>query len=129
MKQRCGNENNTNYHSYGERGIRVCDEWFDDYETFRDWALENGYSDELTLDRRNNNGIYSPDNCRWADRYTQMNNRRNTRYITYNGETHSVSEWARILNVRRPVLNYRLSKNDMSLFEDYFSSHWSDDLE
>ena len=128
MKQRCGNEKNTNYHSYGERGISVCNEWLDNYETFRDWALENGYSDELTLDRRDNNGIYSPDNCRWADRYTQMNNRRNTRYITYNDETHSISEWARILNVTANTLYYRIKKGDMSIFEAYFDNRRDGDL-
>ena len=129
MKQRCSNENHTNYNSYGERGISVCDEWLDDYEVFRDWALANGYSDDLTLDRRDNDGIYSPDNCRWADRYTQMNNRRNTKYITYNDETHSVAEWARILNVSRNILDYRLRKNDMSIFEDYFDSQCGGDSE
>lgn len=122
MKQRCGNEKNTSYHSYGERGIRVCDEWVEDYETFRDWALANGYSDELTLDRRDNNGAYCPDNCRWVDRITQMNNTRKTRRVSYNGETHSIAEWARKLNVSDNVLYYRLSKNDMSIFEDYFKN-------
>ena len=120
MKQRCGNEKNTNYQSYGKRGIRVCDEWIDDYESFRDWALANGYSDELTLDRRNNDDIYSPDNCRWTDRYTQMNNRRNTRYLTYNDKTHSISEWARILNVTPSTLSYRVNKGDMGLLDEYF---------
>lgn len=129
MKQRCGNEKNTNYHSYGERGIEVCDEWLDDYETFRDWALENGYSDDLTLDRRDNNGIYSPDNCRWADCYTQANNRRTTRYITYNGETHSISEWARILGVSRGTLDYRIRKGDTSIFEAYFCNRLDGDLD
>jgi hypothetical protein len=121
MKQRCGNEKNDSHHYYGERGINVCDEWADDYETFRDWAISNGYSDELTLDRKDNNKGYYPDNCRWVDRYTQMNNTRRTRHVTYNDETHSISEWARILNVTTNTLYYRLSKNDMRLFEEYFN--------
>ena len=122
MKQRCGNEKNTNYRSYGDRCINVCDEWFDSYESFRDWALSNEYSDELTLDRIDNDKNYCPENCRWADHYTQMNNKRNTRRITYNGETHSIAEWARKLNVSKSVLYYRINKNDMSIFEEYFKN-------
>ena len=120
MKQRCGNEKHTNYRLYGERGIDVCEEWSDNFETFRNWAVSNGYSDNLTLDRIDNDGNYCPDNCRWVDRYTQMNNTRKTRRITYNGETHSISEWARKFNVSYNLLYYRLIKNDMSLFEEYF---------
>ena len=126
MKQRCGNKKNTNYHLYGERGITVCDEWIDDYETFRNWALNNGYSDELTLDRMDNDGMYCPDNCRWADHYTQMNNTRRTRHITYNNETHSISEWARKLGISKNTLYYRLSKNDTSLLEEYFKNKEDD---
>lgn len=120
MKQRCSNKNNTNYQLYGERGIDICDEWYDDFEAFRNWSVSNGYSDNLTLDRIDNDGYYCPDNCRWVDHYTQMNNTRKTRHIIYNGETHSISEWARILNVSYNLLYYRLIKNDMSLFEEYF---------
>ena len=120
MKQRCSNKNNTNYQLYGERGIDICDEWYDDFEAFRNWSVSNGYSDNLTLDRIDNDGNYCPDNCRWVDHYTQMNNTRKTRRIIYNGETHSISEWARILNVSYNLLYYRLIKNDMSLFEEYF---------
>lgn len=120
MEQRCGNEKHTNYRLYGERGIDVCEEWSDNFETFRNWAVSNGYSDNLTLDRIDNDGNYCPDNCRWVDRYTQMNNTRKTRRITYNGETNSISEWARKFNVSYNLLYYRLIKNDMSLFEEYF---------
>ena len=120
MKQRCGNEKHTNYRLYGERGIDVCEEWSDNFETFRNWAVSNGYSDNLTLDRIDNDGNYCLDNCRWVDRYTQMSNTRKTRRITYNGETHSISEWARKFNVSYNLLYYRLIKNDMSLFEEYF---------
>jgi hypothetical protein len=75
MKQRCENENNTDYKNYGARGITICDEWHDP-KTFCDWALKNGYSDDLTLDRIDNNGNYEPGNCRWTTMYVQRHNQR-----------------------------------------------------
>lgn len=76
MKKRCYCKSNTTYRNYGARGISVCQEWRDSYEAFRDWALANGYRDDLELDRRDNNGNYEPSNCRWATRRQQMANTR-----------------------------------------------------
>lgn len=114
MNERCKNPKHPQYESYGARGIQVCPEW-NDYETFRNWALENGYTKYLSIDRIDNNGGYNPENCRWATAKQQANNTRKTRLITYKGETHSVCEWARILNIKQSTLNMRLNKYGWSV--------------
>ena len=78
MKQRCNNPASTNYHNYGGRGIRVCEEW-NSYQVFAIWAINNGYNDALTLDRKNNDGNYEPSNCRWATWKEQANNKRKSK--------------------------------------------------
>lgn len=105
--QRCTNPANAAYNNYGGRGIKVCEEWQNSFETFRDWALANGYRQGQTIDRQNNNGDYCPDNCRLADRKTQNNNKRNTKQIEFMGERHSVTEWARIIGVDRATIRKR----------------------
>ena len=87
MKDRCYNPNNTGYVNYGGRGIKVCQEWLEDYENFYQWAMDNGYHEGLQIDRIDNNKGYSPDNCRWVDRYVQANNKRNIKKYTLNGKT------------------------------------------
>lgn len=112
MKTRCYNPNSINYKNYGERGITICDEWKISFEAFRNWSLENGYEDRLTIDRIDVNGDYCPENCRWATRTQQANNKRNNRIISYNGETHTMFEWAKIVGIDPDVLEKRLnSKN------------------
>ena len=85
MKQRCCNKSNNVYSQYGGRGIKVCDEWNDNFENFLTWSLKNGYSDNLTIDRINNDGNYEPSNCRWVDMTTQVNNRGVWGEIPYYG--------------------------------------------
>lgn len=114
MRDRCTNQNSQAYASYGARGIKICPEW-DDYKSFRDWALANGYSEDLTIDRINNDDGYSPKNCRWATALQQASNTRKTRLITYNGETHTKSEWARVLNMNQSTLSMRLNKYGWSV--------------
>ena len=114
MRERCSNPNNPQYDSYGARGIQVCPEWLE-YVNFRDWALANGYAENLSIDRIDNNGGYCPENCRWATAREQANNTRKTRLLTYNGETHSVSEWARKLNINQSTLSMRINKYGWSV--------------
>lgn len=77
MKSRCYNKNNPSYLKwYGARGICICDEWKDDFEKFQEWALSNGYADNLSIDRINPDGNYEPSNCRWATASEQVQNRR-----------------------------------------------------
>lgn len=98
MKCRCNDITNKNYKNYGGRGIRVCDEW-KKFNTFYKWAMENGYKEGLSIDRIDNNGNYCPENCRWVDKYVQMNNKRDNILITYNNKTQSLRAWCRELQL------------------------------
>ena len=87
----------------------MCDEWRNDYTSFRNWAYANGYTEELSIDRIDNNGDYSPDNCRWVDCVAQANNRRSNHLLTFNGETHNIAEWSSMLGIPYKTLHNRIS--------------------
>ena len=108
MRTRCKNPNFRAYHYYGGRGIKVCEEW-EAFENFRDWALQNGYKEELTLDRIDANGNYEPSNCRWATRKEQSRNTRGVKIIEYNGVKKSIAEWAEDLGINYHTLYSRLT--------------------
>ena len=108
MKHRCYNQNDSCYHIYGARGITVCDEWLKSYRPFYDWAMANGYSDDLSIDRIDNNKGYSPDNCRWATAKQQAMNTSRNRLLTYNGQTKTLGEWAEESGVYYSKLRNRL---------------------
>lgn len=110
MRQRCSWDGAINWHLYGGRGIKVCDEWQADFVPFRDWALANGYSDELTLDRIDVNGDYCPENCRWANLDEQNNNKRTCIYATIGGVTKSVTQWCRETGVPRHTAYSRIRR-------------------
>ena len=99
MKSRCCNSNRQKYESYGARGIYVCDEWKDNFNEFCSWALSNGYSDNLQLDRIENNGPYSPENCRWVTAKENSRNRRNSKYLTLYGIRKTVAEWCETIDI------------------------------
>lgn len=107
MKRRCSDKNDIRYYAYGARGIKVCDEW-DKFEPFCEWALNNGYSDDLTIDRINVDGNYSPSNCRWITPKEQASNKRTAQLYEYNGEIHCIAEWANIVNMNYKKLWKRL---------------------
>lgn len=118
MKRRCYEVGASGYNDYGGRGIKVCDEWFDP-TTFIEWALFNGYDDNLQIERSDHDGNYSPENCRWVTVKTNQNNKRNSKFETAFGETKTQAEWMvdpRNVNKSIQGLRHRL-KRGMSMEE------------
>lgn len=108
MMNRCERPGNEVYSRYGAKGIRVCEEWRE-YIPFRDWALANGYRDDLTIDRwPDKRGNYEPSNCRWATPAEQSRNKTNNRLLTFQGQTRCLTEWASIMSMSRYALQDRL---------------------
>ena len=137
IKNRCFNSNTRRYRDYGGRGITMCDEWKNNFKSFYEWSMSHGYSDELTIDRIDNNGNYEPSNCRWVTVKVQNRNARSNHLITYKGETHCIADWADITglsstcicnrikygwNVERiletPLREHKIYKNSRKLFEE-----------
>lgn len=114
IKTRCYNQNDVHYERWGGRGITVCDEWKNDFQTFYDWAMSNGYQDNLTLDRIDNDGNYEPSNCRWVTTTIQNRNKRNCKPITYNGKTKFLNDWAKEYGIKPKTLWMRLYHYKMS---------------
>lgn len=115
MKARCETPNNSHYKYYGGKGIKVCAEWADSFEAFYGWSMANGYSEGLTIDRIDVNGNYEPANCRWVSKIVQANNKSNNALITYNGETHTIAEWAKILGLSYYTLYQRIKVHNWTL--------------
>lgn len=109
IKRRCYNKNFDHYNNYGGRGISMCESWMDSFEEFRDWALENGYTDDLSIDRIDVNGNYEPSNCRWVTIKEQANNRTDNHLLTYNGKTQTISQWAEELGLKPHTLQARIN--------------------
>lgn len=116
MKNRCSNPNNHSYNFYGGRGIKVCEQW-NEYLNFKTWAIENGYSDNLSLDRIDVNGNYCPENCRWATIKEQMRNTRANHKIKFNGKEKTMAEWAEEIGMNYHTLKHRINKYGFSVEE------------
>ena len=110
MRKRCGLDTVHNYNDYGGRGITVCPEWRDSFQNFYEWAMDNGYREDLSINRINNDGNYEPSNCTWSTQKEQANNRRSNHVVTVNGETHTVTEWAEITGISRRAIYGRLNR-------------------
>lgn len=114
MLSRCTNKKLWNYKNYGGRGITICTEW-QSFEPFYKWAMANGYRDDLTLDRKDNDGDYCPENCRWVTQKEQQNNKRSNRLLTYNGETRTLTKWSEITGLSATCICLRLNRYKWSV--------------
>jgi hypothetical protein len=121
INERCNTKTHKQYSDYGGRGIKVYDEWSNNFSAFLNWAKENGYKDNLTIDRIDNDGDYRPDNCRWTDKFTQQNNQRRTVRITIGDVTKTLSEWALHTGINKATLSsrYYSGKKGMDLIRQY----------
>ena len=121
MKRRCYNKQNARYDRYGGRGITVCEEWLNDFQSFYDWAINNGYSDDLTIDRIDNDGNYEPSNCRWSTVKEQCNNRSSNINITIGNATKSLMSWCEIFNVDYKKVHARYQRNGYESIDRLFN--------
>lgn len=115
MKQRCNDPNCKEYSYYGKRGISVCDEWMHDFMEFYKWAINNGYDETAkrgtyTLDRKDTNGNYCPENCRWITIKEQENNRRDNHIIEYDGVKYTLAQAEKEFDIPQTALRRRLSR-------------------
>lgn len=129
MRARCNNADDKNYKNYGGRGITVCVEW-DSFESFYDWSMANGFRNDLSIDRIDNNGIYEPNNCRWTTNKVQQNNTRFNRLISINGTTKTFTQWTELIGINKATLEYRIKNkwSDEQLLSkpNYKVSHGND---
>lgn len=105
MKSRCYDSNDKAYRWYGAKGIKICDEWINNPKSFEEWAFENGYKDDLTIDRIHEDKDYCPDNCRWITRKDNAKYKSTTSLIEVNGEVHTGQDWARRLGFGQNRIN------------------------
>ena len=110
IKGRCLNKNHDDYMYYGGRGITICDEWKNDFETFYKWAMSHGYDDNLTIERMDVNKDYCPENCTWITQAEQANNTRRNIKITINNETHTLKQWVDILGLTYTTVVSRIER-------------------
>ena len=117
---RCYNPKCPTYNYYGGKGIIIYDEWRNNFKSFYDWSMSNGYTDELSIDRINSDLSYEPSNCRWATDLEQANNRCNNTLITFNGQTLTKAQWARKMEISFQRLEYNLEQNNGVIDDNIF---------
>lgn len=105
MMQRCYNSNDVHYGLYGQKGVKICDDWINNPSLFEAWSIKNGYDDSLTIDRINSNGDYCPENCRWISLVDNAKYKTTTRLIEVNGEYHTGREWSTIIGYNINLIN------------------------
>ena len=118
MKERCYRKGHFYFDRYGGRGIEVCQEWRNDFLAFRDWALANGYRDDLTLDRKDNDGPYSPSNCKWSTMAEQANNRNNAIRVEHDGKAVTLKELSEIIGTPYGTLYSQYRRGLIKKMED-----------
>lgn len=118
MKSRCNNPSNTCYPYYGAKGVTYSEEW-EKYEPFKEWAMNNGYKKGLSIDRIDNSKGYYPENCRWVTLSEQANNKTTNVMVTLNGETHTFTEWCRILGINIAKARSRYEKYGWTIEETF----------
>lgn len=111
MVSRCEDPRNKRWENYGARGIYICKRWRKNHRDFYDWCLSNGYQPGLQLDRINNNGPYSPSNCRFVSQIANQNNTTRSRFIIWKGQRRTVAQWARLIGVNYRALEHRLNRD------------------
>lgn len=113
MKARCNYKKCSEYKNYGLRGIKVCEEWEKSFSNFQEWAMKNGYKEDLQIDRINVNGNYEPNNCRWVSPLLNSNNKRNCLYVIYKGEKITLTQLSRNVNIPFSTLKYHYKKGKL----------------
>jgi hypothetical protein len=129
MKSRCHNLKNPGYKNYGGRGIYVNKNWRFNFKIFYDWAINNGYQDNLQINRIDNNQSYLPENCNWVSPRDNSNNRRNNRYILFNNKKQTLQQWLRDLNISRNQFYYRIKKgkSEEEILQEFYVNQSGED--
>lgn len=131
MKRRCYNSNSKDYKYYGSRGISICNEWLDEdlgFISFYNWAMQSCYKDNLTIDRIDNDGNYSPSNCRWITIEEQQNNKRNNHLVNYKSKSYTISQISKMTNIPRNHIEIGIA-NGFSVEEIVHEHHKAGVLE
>lgn len=109
MHYRCEKANNISYKYYGAKGVKVCNEW-SSFDAFAAWSHQNGYKDNLTIDRIDCSKSHEPNNCRWVSSKIQNNNSSHCHCLTYNGVTASISKWSEMVGLPYSTIKSRINK-------------------